>query len=187
MNIGYIRVSSKLQGIEPQIEMLSEYDIDKWYVDYVPGNIIDKTEFTNMLNAICSNDTIFICNLNRISRDAEGLIHNIYKIINKGARIFSVEDDIDTATNIGKNKICLINIINNLEKYNVIDKQKIGIEKAKAKGVYKGGKPKTIDKELFDNNYFDYKSGKITKIKFAENIGVSRVTLDKMLKAREVI
>ena len=38
---------------------------------------------------------------------------------------------------------------------------------------------------LFEKNKKKYDNGEITKVQFAQNIGVSRVTLDKLLKETE--
>ena len=43
---------------------------------------------------------------------------------------------------------------------------------------------KKIDVELFDENYTLYISGNLTKVEFSKNIGVSRPTLDKLLKKK---
>ena len=71
------------------------------------------------------------------------------------------------------------------ERENIRKRQAEGIAIAKAQGKYKGSEKKKIEQELLDNNMSLYKSGKITKSQFAENIGVSRPTLNRILKDME--
>ena len=68
------------------------------------------------------------------------------------------------------------------ERDNIRKRQAEGIAIAKAEGKYKGRAKKKIDDELFEENKKKYDNGEITKVQFAQNIGVSRVTLDKLLK-----
>lgn len=184
MNIGYLRISSELQSVESQIEAFEDFEINKWYIDFAPGSYKDKIELDKMLSYASREDTILISDLSRLSRDTEELKCYINKIVNKGIRLISVQDGIDTSTVNGRNLISLIIIINDVKKSIVYNKQKDGIEKAKENGVYKGGKPKKINQELFEDSYLKYKAGEITKVKFAEIMGISRVTLDKLLKLR---
>ena len=68
------------------------------------------------------------------------------------------------------------------ERENIKKRQAEGIAIAKAQGKYKGSMKKQINQELFDENLRVYKSGHITKSQFAENISVSRPTLNNILK-----
>ena len=60
--------------------------------------------------------------------------------------------------------------------------QRIGIEKAKKEGKYTGRKPKKISKDIYTKLKKEWELEKITKKKFAELLGVSRPTLDKILE-----
>ena len=78
--------------------------------------------------------------------------------------------------------LTMIAAINQFERENLLERQKEGIRIAKEEGRYKGGQPKQIDKELFERLKKDYSNRKINKVQFAERLGVSRPTLDKLLK-----
>lgn len=60
--------------------------------------------------------------------------------------------------------------------------QKAGIERAKAEGKYKGGKPKEIDMDLLKIYIQQIENQEITKVKVASILNISRPTLDKYIK-----
>lgn len=60
--------------------------------------------------------------------------------------------------------------------------QKIGIEKAKKEGKFRGGQIKAINKDKYFKLKNDYETQKITKTLFAKELGVSRPTLNKILQ-----
>ncbi len=92
----------------------------------------------------------------------------------------TISKDLD-GTFIADLVLQILSYVSAKERENIRRRQKEGIAIAKAKGVYKGGKPKQIDKELFAENLMRYKNGEITKTEFASAIGVSRPTLNKIL------
>ena len=63
--------------------------------------------------------------------------------------------------------------------------QRIGIEKAKSVGVYKGRKP--VDIPNFVEHYKRWKTRQITKSALAEELKITRPTLDKLIKDFETI
>ena len=64
--------------------------------------------------------------------------------------------------------------------------QRIGIEKAKAEGKFRGGQIKKISKEKYLDLKQKWQIKEITKSKFAELLGVSRPTLNKILKEEDL-
>ena len=67
------------------------------------------------------------------------------------------------------------------EREIILERQKEGIKLAAAQGKYKGRAKKEVDKELFEKTKQRWQAGEITKVQFAEIMGVSRGTLYKML------
>lgn len=77
----------------------------------------------------------------------------------------------------------MIAAINEFERTNLLERQKEGIAIAKRNGVYKGRKPFSSDK--FDGLYSRYLHREINKSEFAKELGISRPTLDKLIKEKE--
>ena len=68
------------------------------------------------------------------------------------------------------------------ERESIRQRQKEGIAIAKAQGKYKGRAKKEINKELFENTKIRWQNGEITKVQFADIMGISRSTLYKLLE-----
>lgn len=61
--------------------------------------------------------------------------------------------------------------------------QKIGIEKARQEGKFKGRKPISIPN--FKKHYSRYINGEVNKVQLAIELGITRPTLDKLIKESE--
>lgn len=181
-NIAYIRVSSIDQNEQRQIEALKPYNIDKWFSDKISGKDTNRKKLNEMLEYIREGDTVHILDFSRLSRSTKDLLNIVELLENKGVKLISIKENIDTSTPVGKLLLTVIGAIAEFERQNILERQAEGIAIAKKEGVYKGGQKKKIDKELFKRLNEDYDNRKITKTKFAEELKVSRPTLDKLLK-----
>lgn len=181
MKVGYVRVSTIDQNEARQIEGLKKYGIDKWYVEKISGKNTDRPELQKMLSEVSEGDTIYIHDFSRLSRSTKDLLSIVETLNENGIHLVSNKENLDTSTATGKLMLTMIAAINEFERTNLLERQAEGIAIAKANGTYKGGHPKNVDDTLFNDNLNKYNSGVITKSQFAENIGVSRPTLNKLL------
>ena len=79
--------------------------------------------------------------------------------------------------------IVICPVSNMFEKNNLLEKQKEGIAIAVREGKYKGRKSIYINS--FEQEYALYKERVLTKTALAKKLGVSRPTLDRMIKEYE--
>ena len=184
MNCAYVRVSTKQQNEARQIEALKKYNIDKWYIEKESGATMDRPKMLEMLRSLKSGDTVYISDFSRLARNTYDLLCIAEDLEHNGVNLVSDKEGLDISTASGKLMITIIAAVNEFERNITLERQAEGIVIAKAKGVYKGGKPKQIDEELFTENLMRYRNGEITKTEFSSALGVSRPTLDKILKKR---
>ena len=135
-----------------------------------------------MLKDVKAGDTVYIHDFSRLARSTKDLLDLVEQLNEKGVHLVSNKENIDTSTPTGKLMLTMIGAINEFERTNMLERQKEGVEIAKRNGKYKGGKKKEIDMELFNDLLEQFQRKEISKIKFAEMLGVSRPTLDKLLK-----
>ena len=187
MNRAYVRVSTIEQNIDRQIEGLKKHGIDIWYTEKVSGkNMKDRPELKRMLSEAQEGDTIYIHDFSRLARSTRDLLSIVEDLNGRGIHLVSNKEAINTSTPSGKLMLTVIGAIAEFERTNMLERQREGIVCAKARDAYAncGGKEKQIDDSLWDESYTLYTSGTINKTEFAERIGVSRPTLNRLLERR---
>ena len=184
MKIAYVRVSTVEQNEARQLEGLEKYGVEKWFVEKVSGkNITDRPQLQAMLDFAREGDTIYCWDFSRLSRSVKDLLELVELMQSKGVHLVSVKENLDTSTPTGKLMLTMIGAINEFERMNLLERQREGIEIAKREGKYTGRKPIAIKE--FEKHYNRYKSREITKSQLAKELGVSRPTLDKIIKEHE--
>lgn len=180
MRISYIRVSSFCQNTERQIEGLREYSIEKTFIEKVSGKDTNRPEFKRMLDFAREGDTIYILDFSRLARNTKDLLNTVEMLNKKGIHIVSKKESLDTSTPTGKLILTVIGAINEFERTNLLERQREGIAIAKAKGKYRGRK--AINIADFESHYERYKKRELSKKQLAEELNISRPTLDKLIK-----
>ena len=185
MKVAYVRVSTKEQNEQRQIEALEKHGIEKWFVEKISGRTNERPELKKMLEYVREGDEVYIMDLSRISRSLKGLIEIVDTFQEKKVALHSEKENIDTSTATGRMMVSMFGVINQFYIDNQREAQAEGIAIAKANGVYTGRKPMQINTDAWNENYSSYRTREISKAKFAEQIGVSRPTLDKMIRQFE--
>lgn len=182
MKVAYVRVSTVEQNEARQIEALKKHGIEKWFTEKVSGKDTNRPQLKAMLDFVREGDTIFIHDFSRLARSTKDLLDIVETLNNKGVHLVSNKENIDSNTPSGKLMLTMIGAIAEFERQNLLERQREGIALAKEEGKYKGGQVKRIEDTLFDKAYQKYKSREINKSQLAKELGISRPTLDKMLK-----
>lgn len=77
--------------------------------------------------------------------------------------------------------LTMIAAINEFERANTLERQREGIAIAKRNGAYKGRKPAQLPPD-FDALYARYQCRELNKTQLAAAVGVSRPTLERLLR-----
>lgn len=186
MNVAYVRVSSIMQNEARQLEALEKYNIEKWYTEKVSGKDTNRPKLQEMLEFVREGDTIYIHDFSRLARSTKDLLDIVETLQKKGVNLVSNKENIDSSTPTGKLMLTMIASINEFERQNLLERQREGIEIAKREGKFKGGQVKRIDDATFTKYYEEYKERKINKGQLAEKLNISRPTLDKLLKDKNL-
>lgn len=183
MKIAYVRVSTVEQNEARQIEALEKYGIEKWFTEKVSAKDTNRPQLKEMLDFAREGDTVYIHDFSRLARSTKDLLDIVEMLQTKGIHLVSNKENIDSSTPTGKLMLTMIAAINEFERTNLLERQKEGIAIAKRNGIYKGRKPFSSDK--FDELYNQYIHREINKTEFANLLGTSRPTLDKLIRERE--
>lgn len=186
MNIAYVRVSTEEQNEARQKAALEAYGIEKWYVEKKSGKDTDRPELQSLLDFAREGDTVYVHEFSRLARNTKDLLELIEYFNRKNIILVSNKEKFDTSTPTGKLFVTMIGAIAEFERALILERQKEGIVIAKAEGKYKGRQVKEIDQKSFDRYYTEYMNRRISKKAFAEALHISRPTLDRLLKAKNV-
>ena len=183
MNIAYVRVSTVDQNEGRQVEALKARNIDKWYTEKVSAKDTNRPQLKEMLEFAREGDTIFIHDFSRLARSTKDLLEIVETLNAKGIHLVSNKENIDTSTATGKLMLTMIGAIAEFERANLLERQREGIALAAREGKYKGRREVKI--ENFEEQYQKYKNRELNKVQLAAALGITRPTLDKLIKKYE--
>lgn len=186
MKVAYLRVSTEEQNEARQLEALKKYDIDKWFSEKVSGKDRNRPQLKDLLEYVREGDTVYIHDFSRLARSTKDLLDIVEELERKGVYLVSNKENIDSSTPTGKLMLTMIAAINEFERQNLLERQREGIAIAKREGKFKGGQVKAIDEEFFNKQYELYKNREINKKELAAALKISRPTLDKLLKDKNL-
>jgi DNA invertase Pin-like site-specific DNA recombinase len=144
--IGYARVSSVGQSLDLQEAALRDAGCDKIFAEKRSGRkASDREALALALDFIREGDTLVVTRLDRLARSVIDLHQIIARLTEKGAAFRVLQQSgIDTSTSTGKLTLAVLAAVAEFEADIRAERQKDGIEAAKARGVYKG-RPATVD------------------------------------------
>lgn len=184
MNFAYIRVSTKDQNEARQLKALEKYRIDEIYSEKISGATMDRPKLQEMLSDLREGDTVYIADFSRLARSTYDLLTIIRHFEDKGINLVSEKEKLDMSTPQGKLVLTILAAVYEFEREITRERQAEGIEIAKQEGRFKncGRKKVEYDKNLFDTCLKKYNSGEINKVQFANELGVARQTLYRILE-----
>ena len=141
MKIGYVRVSSQEQNTIRQEVLMEELGVEEIYIDRMSGKSADRPELQRMMEYVRRGDMVIVESVSRFARNTRDLLDLVEQLTIAGVEFVSKKEAIDTTTPSGKFMLTIFGAVAELEREYILQRQREGIEIAKAKGVYKGRKP----------------------------------------------
>ena len=136
-----------------------------------------------MLEYVREDDTVYVEEFSRLGRSTADLLATVKAIEDAGAKFKSLKENFDTSKPVGRLQMTMMAAIAEFEREMILERQREGIAIAKREGKYKGRKAVSVPDI---GKYYDkYMSRKGTKTSIAQELGISRTTLDKLFKQYE--
>lgn len=171
---GYVRVSTKDQNEDRQIEAMKQLKISKKniFVEKVTGKNFDRPIYKKLVKEMKEDDLLYIKSIDRLGRNYEEILEQ-WRILTKEKKVDIVVLDmplLDTRT--GKDLmgtflsdivLQILSFVAENERNNIKQRQAEGIAVAKAKGVRFGRPPKPLPYD-FQKVYQKWKTGQITGV-----------------------
>lgn len=192
--MGYARVSTKEQNLDRQLVALSKYvPPENIVVDKMSGKSLDRPGYTALKGplGLRPGDTLYIKSLDRLSRRKTDIKAELQWFKDNGVRLMII--DLPTSMiRVPEGQEWIIEMIENIiievlasiaeqERETTLERQREGIDAAKAKGKYLG-RPRLDVPENWDEVMEKWKSGEITAKKAMELSGLKRSSFYKLVQ-----
>ena len=183
MKVGYVRCSTVEQNEERQLRMMEEHKAERVFTDKASGKNTDRAAFKEMMAFVRSGDVVIVESISRIARNVRDLLGIISELTAKGVEFVSIKESIDTTTPQGRFMLTVFGALAELERENILERQKEGIAIAKEEGKYKGRQPIAVDDEQLRDVYARVQAGTLTNRAAMEELGLKPNTYYRRLKA----
>lgn len=175
--VGYVRVSSVDQNTERQLDGLT---LDKVYTDKASGKDTDRPQLQAMLEYVREGDCIVVHSIDRLARSLADLLSLVQELNTKGVHVQFIKENLLFTGDDNPTQhlmLSMMGAVAQFERSMIKERQREGIAKAKAKGVYTG-RTKSVDDEAIRALIASGMSYR----KAAEKLEVSLSTVQRAMK-----
>lgn len=146
--IGYARTSTieQVAGFEDQKTKLVNAGCIEFYSEQISSVAKERPEFDAMLRFARRGDTIVATKIDRLARNASSLLRLVELLGEKQVALRILDPEIDTLKPMGKFLLTLLGGLAEMERTQMLERQRIGIERARRDKKYRGRKPVAADK-----------------------------------------
>ena len=182
MRVFYVRCSTMEQNEARQLEIAEEQNAEKVFVDKASGKNTNRAAFKEMMAFVRADDTVVVESISRIARNTRDLLSIVSELTEKGVEFVSLKENIDTTTPQGRFMLTVFGALAELERENILERQREGIEIAKSEGKYKGRKPIDYDEAQMKVLCKKWRTGEITATAAMKELGLKPNTFYRRVK-----
>jgi DNA invertase Pin-like site-specific DNA recombinase len=143
MIYGYARVSTDGQSVDAQVRQLTKAGCRKVYREVASGAKTDRSQLRRAIAALEPGDVLTVTRFDRLARSTRDLLNTLAAITGKKAGFRSLADAwADTTTPHVRPMRTVLDGLAEFEKELIRARTSEGRERAKARGVKMGRKPK---------------------------------------------
>ena len=186
MKLFYSRVSTEEQNEARQTALARELGIDERYIylDKASGKNTNRTEFQRMMNFAREGDILYVESISRIARNTADLLNIVAELQNKGVEFVSKKESIDTQTPQGKFMLTVFGAMAELEREQILQRQREGIAIAREQGKYKGKPRKSIDEAALERECKKWRAGEQTATETMRKLNLKPNTFYRRVKEK---
>lgn len=160
--IGYARVSTADQDLQIQLNRLRREGCEIIRSEKVSGGSREgRAELATIIEFLREGDELVVTRLDRLGRDTRDVLNIVHECQQRDAFVTILDPHVSTRGEMGHVILTVLGMVATMERRFIKERQKEGITRAKALGVYRGGRVR-LDHELIHRLH-------------AEGLGVSRI------------
>ena len=189
---GYVRVSTKNQKEDRQLIALRQYGVEekRIVVEKQSGKDFERPLYQKLMRRLRAGDTLVVQSLDRLGRDYKEILEQ-WRVINRERGVSIVVLDMPllcTKENkelidrlISDMVLQMLSFVAQTEREKIRERQRQGIEAAKAKGV-RFGRPRLEMPENYPEIVARWNRGEFSAREAARMLGVSRSTFFRRVR-----
>lgn len=138
--IGYARVSTVDQDLEIQHAKLTAEGCSIIRSEKVSGGSREgRVELETVIAFLRPGDELVVTRLDRLGRDTRDVLNLIHECEERGAFVTVLDPHVSTRGEMGHVVLTVLGMVAQMERRFILERQRDGIERAKQRGVYRGG------------------------------------------------
>jgi len=182
--IGYVRVSTKLQNTERQLDGI---DLDILFTDQASGKDTNRPKLTELLNYVRDGDVVYVHCMDRLARNLDDLRQIIKTITGKQAQVKFIQEGLEFTSSKSPMSNLMLSLMGAFAEFEhglIYERQLEGIAKAKERGVYEKKRKLTKQQiqEIKSILASETDTVKVNKKALAKQFGLSRSGLYYYIK-----
>ncbi len=139
--VGYARVSTLDQDLNGQIARLTAEGCSIIRSEKVSGASREsRAELASVLQFLRAGDELVVMRLDRLGRDTRDVLNILHDCEQRGASVTVLDPHVSTRGDMGHIVLTVLGMVAQMERRFIKERQREGIERAKAEGRYVGGK-----------------------------------------------
>ncbi|MBG0794469.1 recombinase family protein [Methylocystis sp. H62] len=148
--IGYARVSTIDQDLDTQLARLKAEGCGVIRSEKVSGGSrAGRSELATLIEFLRPGDELVVTRLDRLGRDTRDVLNIVHECDQREAFVTVLDPHVTTRGETGRIVMTVLGMVAQLERRFIKERQREGIDRAKAEGVYRGGKRRIDRKQLF--------------------------------------
>jgi DNA invertase Pin-like site-specific DNA recombinase len=186
--VGYARTSTADQetGLADQIQALGAAGAERVYQERVSAVDADRPELAKALDYVREGDVFMVTRPDRLARSTGDLLGIVDRLTSRGIRVRVLSigggaGGLDTGDATSKLMLTILGAVAEFERSLMKERQRAGIEKAKAEGKYKGRKPTA--RAQADEVLRRLEAGESQR-SVASALGIGKGSVDRIIKSR---
>ena len=146
--LGYARVSTHEQNLEPQLDALRAAGCSQIFEDHgVSGMSMSRTGLNSLMNGLRAGDTLVVYRLDRLGRSIRHLLEIVGILREKGIEFRSLTENVDTASASGRMVFHIMAAVAEFERALLSERTIAGLKAARARGKRPGRQRSLTDEQ----------------------------------------
>jgi DNA invertase Pin-like site-specific DNA recombinase len=181
---GYARTSTddQVAGLAAQVEALEKAGARKVYREHASA-LGEREQLDRLMERLEEGDTLMVTKMDRLARNVRQLLTVVEELESRSVALRILDfngDTVDSKTPTGKLTLQMFGAFAEFERSMMLERQRPGIERAKADGKYRGRKPTAMNQRA---RIKALDADGMTRTAIAEKLGISERSVYRALLA----